>query len=1128
MAFETFIANLSATSGGAVVGSSPGYNINEVPETLAVVKWEPSNGSTDINITTNKVTLTFNRPVKKGTGTITIRQDSTSGTVVETITNIGSTPSNVNIFNSYMVASTSGINVVITLSNPLKAGTKYCFSFPSGLFTDESGLSWAGSNSYDFSVASEAVIAAPTITASPSITESSPVIEASTVSGSTSAVVTAVNVTDYTLDFTTATGECGIDITNAYSKPTAFHIFWDGGINPVAGTGGTADKPTYLSMIGNISTKDIATWQKRVGNGTIQFLDKNKTPSVTNPFSLRFNKTKADPQRATLRVYTFGATTWEQVMPPSVTVVAGKAKFALLATDKTKQTFTPPKIDGNTGFAHFSESSFWKDVLTEPLNSTQNAKHFGTGTGYKNWKTLNADGTPKYVNLGDGFLQFPSGNHNTTFAIENSGTGAGTVTGVTITQSNDQLLAPGYGSSWGNAFTTSVSNLRIAKKNVAISKSTPVTGFPVTLNVGYKLYFDVTVNWPYTYYSPSFSWTAQTGKSAPTVGDVVSSANKKTILANFKTSVIDPLTKLRTNLLRFEVAPNYTNAEYIPPSADIRVLSSKSGIVTADPLAQTFFIQSNEYPDGMFISSVDLFFKTKATTEDVTVQIRPVVNGYPSSADIVPFAISSLPSSAINVTTYPDSTNSSSYTKFKFDTPVYLAPGTYAIVILSPSKDYEVFTATVGGFQLDDLDTRIAEIPYAGDLFKSSNSQTWLPSPYQDLCFVLNRAEFKSSGVAQFISDKPPSNYSSRYNTFSPVTHYNKGQYIRVEASTNTDNIYEVLSSGTSGATAPTHTTGDVANGLITLRFLATGERWQDTVIPYDVYFAQGENLTFKNSEAKYYYKGTNESGILDTDFNQIMLGSNYELESRKALDSNVKDLYSKVDLTTSDPKISPVVDVTRLSSVLVRNIINNDLIAPDFIANTAVKAGDYIKVFSNNVYRMYLIIDSGTTSIEAPMFDGSDALNGTALLRFVGTTHNGDTELLPAGGMAQARYMTRKVVLADGFESTDIVTRFNAVTPTGSTVKVYYKAAFVDGNNTLEQAPYHEMVLAERASGYDKGFVEHKFVCDYGDNALPGVRYALPNKKRFNQFSIKIVMLSATTVTVPKVRDLRVMALDD
>ena len=1097
---ELFKASISLASLGDSVGDSSTYTINEVPPPLEVLRWEPSNGSGDIDHTTKNIKLVFNRDIQKGTGIFSIRQDSVSGTLVETIS---ITTPQVNIFTQLLQPSNIGSTAVITLSNSLKPGTKYFVSFTPGCFADKSWIAWEGTDGYDFTTAPAA----------------------SAVSGLSTGKVAKVRVDEYILDFTTATGECGINVNSAFDRPTAFQLFWDGGKDPVAGTGGTLEKPNYWSIKGTIT--DMVTWQKRIGNGTITSKEKIDTPTINNPTKFRFDKTKADPQRARLVVSSFGNTTWDQVMPPSVAVVEGKAKFSIEYTDSSKKSIKPPKMDGNTGFAHW-ESSYDKCVLNEPLNSTVNAKKFGKD-GHKNWKTLNPIGTAKYVNLGDAFLQFPAGSHTLTYEVENNGKGSGSITGITVSQSNDQLLSPGFGSSWANAMSATVSNMRIASvKAPETGKGTPVSGFPVVLQPGYELYFDVTIAWPYTYYSPTFDWATQTGKSLPTVGDVRKHPNAKVILANFKSAVQDPMVKLRSNLLRWEVAPNYTNAETIPASLNVSMVSDKSSIVTADPLAQTFFIQSNEYPDGMFISSVDLFFKKKSITDDITVQIRPVVNGYPSSADIVPFAISSLTPSEVKISDYPNSKDSTSFTKFKFDSPIYLAPGTYSIVILSPSKDYEVFTATVGGFQLDDLDTRITQVPYAGDLFKSSNSQTWLPSPYQDLCFVINRADFKSSGVAQFVSEKPSSNYSSRYNTFSPITHYNKGEYIRVEASTNTDRVYEVLNSGTSGATAPTHTSGDVVSGTITLKFLATGERWQDTVIPYDVYFTQGENLTFKNSEAKYFYKGTNEYGVLDSDFNQIHLGSNYELESRKALDSNVKDLYSKVDLTTIDPVISPVIDIKRLSSVLVRNIINNEVIATDFVASTTYNAGTFLKVSVDNMYKMYLVIDSGTTSTAAPTFDGSDTLNGSAVLRYVGTTHNGDTELLPAGGMAEARYMTRKVILAEGFESTDIVTRFNAVTPTGSTIKVYYKAAFVDGNTTLEESPYHEMVLAERDSGYDQSFVEHKFVCDYGDNALPGVRYALPNKKRFNQFSIKIVMLSATTVTVPKVRDLRVMALDD
>ena len=48
-------------------------------------------------------------------------------------------------------------------------------------------------------------------------------------------------------------------------------------------------------------------------------------------------------------------------------------------------------------------------------------------------------------------------------------------------------------------------------------------------------------------------------------------------------------------------------------------------MVGVDPLAQTFLIDDE---GGVFLTSIDLFFKTKDSNIPVTVQIRDVVNGY--------------------------------------------------------------------------------------------------------------------------------------------------------------------------------------------------------------------------------------------------------------------------------------------------------------------------------------------------------------------------------------------------------------------------------------------------------------------------------------------------------------------
>ena len=55
-----------------------------------------------------------------------------------------------------------------------------------------------------------------------------------------------------------------------------------------------------------------------------------------------------------------------------------------------------------------------------------------------------------------------------------------------------------------------------------------------------------------------------------------------------------------------------------------------------DPLAQSFLISSETYSDGIFITSGEVFFKTKDKKVPVSVQIRTMRDGIPT-ATIVPF-----------------------------------------------------------------------------------------------------------------------------------------------------------------------------------------------------------------------------------------------------------------------------------------------------------------------------------------------------------------------------------------------------------------------------------------------------------------------------------------------------------
>lgn len=171
--------------------------------------------------------------------------------------------------------------------------------------------------------------------------------------------------------------------------------------------------------------------------------------------------------------------------------------------------------------------------------------------------------------------------------------------------------------------------------------------------------------------------------------------------------------------------------------------------VAYDPTAQTFFVDGREYPNGLHVSSCDVFFRTKSETVPVEMQIRRTVNGYPSSIHDIPFAEVSKRAADVVITD-----NVSEPTTFTFDNPIYLPPGEYAIVLLSNSNEYQVFVAEMQG-QLINGNGRIDKQPHLGSLFQSQNSSTWTADQNKDLTFILRRAEFVSDGTAQFDIQNP-------------------------------------------------------------------------------------------------------------------------------------------------------------------------------------------------------------------------------------------------------------------------------------------------------------------------------------------------------------------------------------
>ena len=164
-----------------------------------------------------------------------------------------------------------------------------------------------------------------------------------------------------------------------------------------------------------------------------------------------------------------------------------------------------------------------------------------------------------------------------------------------------------------------------------------------------------------------------------------------------------------------------------------------------DPLAQSFVVDAGLYPDGVYISDVDLYFKSKDTGNiPVNISIRSTEAGFPTQL-VAPFSDVSKSPSQINT-----SNDGSVATNWAFPSPVYLAPGEYALVVLSNSSAYECFLAQLGQNILGST-RKVSKQPATGVLFKSQNASTWQQDQNQDLTFKINRCKFTISGTHEAV-----------------------------------------------------------------------------------------------------------------------------------------------------------------------------------------------------------------------------------------------------------------------------------------------------------------------------------------------------------------------------------------
>ena len=514
-----------------------------------------------------------------------------------------------------------------------------------------------------------------------------------------------------------------------------------------------------------------------------------------------------------------------------------------------------------------------------------------------------------------------------------------------------------------------------------------------------------------------------------------------------------------------------------------------------DPVAQTFYISTGDHPDGVFITSVDLFFKNKGDTLPIEVQIRPVVNGFPSSNTIIPGATTTLDPEDIKISNFPDAANASTNTRFTFPTPVYLNSGyEYAVVVITDDYGYDYYGAAKGE-TIIGTDRVVSEQPFLGSLFKSQNQMTWTPIQDEDMMFVLNKASFTSStGYVVFEDDKDA--------LFRHV-------------SSNTD--YDAFSS----VSANTY---------------------------YDAFELRSDAIEFNNTQLTYYYKGvSNTYKTMDSAYTNFKPDNRFDLSDRDLLINpqvSGRSIDMRIDLSTKNRDVSPVVYHERQNLVAIENLINDTGLTPEKIVITNPGNGYNIAnasiVFTSNVgygANGWVVANTITGNIVSVVIDSpgvgyvDDVFATVPDGSGTGATLSVSTETNSSGGPALARYISKTITLIDGFDAGDLRIYLTAVKPPGSNVNVYYKVRNALDPDRIENRRWVRMTQKTSQYSYstNRTPVEYEFRPSLSSN---NITYTTDTTtyKTFNQFAIKIVLSAPSTVAnaIPYVLDVRAIALPE
>jgi hypothetical protein len=314
----------------------------------------------------------------------------------------------------------------------------------------------------------------------------------------------------------------------------------------------------------------------------------------------------------------------------------------------------------------------------------------------------------------------------------------------------------------------------------------------------------------------------------------------------------------------------------------------------------------------------------------------------------------------------------------------------------------------------------------------------------------------------------------------------------------------------------------------------------------YDAFELQSDAIEVSSTKLAYSYKSTsNANGSFESTFTSYLPDRRTDLTERKVILASNKTGYSfdtRINFSTTNPEVSPVVFHNRQNFVAIENRINNTGLSDEKLIVTNAGSGytqNAAVEFTSNVgygANGYAVVNVTSGEVTSIVIDNA----GTGYVDDVTVTITGTgtdaaanviTEVGSSGGPALARYITKTITLRDGFDAGDLRVFLTAIKPPGANVQVYYKV-----RNWLDPEPIEnrnwermEQKTSEFTYSLNNEQIEYEYRPSLTSN---NITYStdLATYKTFNQFAMKIVLASNGTVfsKIPYVYDFRAIALPE